>query len=190
MQIGLFFGSFNPIHIGHLIIANHILNETTLDKIWLVVSPVNPFKVNSAFLDEGSRLSLVDMVLKTDDRIKSSDIEFQLPRPSFTINTLSFLQKNYSGAEFSIIMGSDNFRLFDKWKNYEDIAAEYKILVYRRTGFEVENKFNANIEVLNAPLLDISSTEIRKLIAEGKSIRYLVPEVVRLEIQQKGYYKK
>src|SRR5215510_2825219 len=135
MQIGLFFGSFNPIHIGHLIIANHILNETTLDKIWLVVSPVNPFKVNSDLLVEEARLSLVDMVLKTDDRIKSSDIEFQLPRPSFTINTLSFLKKNYSNNEFSIIMGSDNFRLFDKWKNYEEIAAGYKILVYRRTGF-------------------------------------------------------
>lgn len=190
MRIGLFFGSFNPIHNGHLIIANHILNETTLDKIWLVVSPVNPFKVNSELLDEGARLSLVDMSLKTDERMKTSDIEFQLPRPSFTINTLSFLKKNYSENEFSIIMGSDNFRFFDKWKNYEDIAAEYKISVYRRTGFEVENKFNANIEVLNAPILDISSTEIRKLITEGKSIRYLVPEEVRLEIQAKGYYKK
>ncbi|HEV8504725.1 MAG TPA: nicotinate (nicotinamide) nucleotide adenylyltransferase [Chitinophagaceae bacterium] len=190
MKIGLFFGSFNPVHIGHLIIASHILNETRLDKIWLVVSPVNPFKIDADLLNENARLSLVETALRSDHRIVASNIEFQLPTPSFTINTLSFLKENYSQDDFSIIMGSDNFRSFDKWKNYEEISGNYKILVYRRTGFEVENKFNANIEVLDAPLLDISSTEIRRLIREGKSIRYLVPETVRQEIEEKGYYKK
>ncbi len=190
MRIGLFFGSFNPVHVGHLIIANHILNEAHVDKIWLIVSPVNPFKIDADLFDENVRLSLAKMALGTDERIIVSDVEFQLPKPSFTINTLSFLAKNYSEHDFSIIMGSDNFRIFDKWKNYEKISVNHKILVYPRNGFEIENKFNADIEVLNAPILDISATEIRRLVNEGKSIRYLVPEAVRQEIEKKGYYKK
>jgi nicotinate-nucleotide adenylyltransferase len=190
MRLGLFFGSFNPVHIGHLIIVNHILNEARVDRIWFVVSPVNPFKINADLLEENARLSLVEMALATDERIVASNIEFQLPKPSFTINTLSFLKENYSEHDFTIIMGSDNFRFFDKWKNYDEISANYKILIYLRTGFQIENKFNAEIEVLNAPILDISATEIRRLINEGKSIRYLVPEVVRQEIERNGYYKK
>ena len=190
MKIGLFFGSFNPIHTGHLIIASHILNETKLDKIWLVVSPVNPFKINSDLLDERARLSLVTTAIQNDERIAASDVEFQLSKPSFTINTLLFLKNAHPGHEFSIVMGSDNFRDLDKWKDYEDIIANYKILIYLRTGFEVKNKFNADAEVLNAPILDISSTEIRRLIEKGKSIRYLVPEMVRKEIEEKEYYRK
>ena len=190
MNIGLFFGSFNPIHTGHLIIANHILNENAADKIWLVVSPVNPFKINSDLLDEGARLSLVDMAIKNDERIAASDAEFKLSRPSFTINTLSFLRNDHPDDNFSIIMGSDNFSNLDKWKSYEDITSNHRILIYSRAGFEVKNNFNADIEVLNAPLLNISSTAIRKLIREEKSIRYLVPEPVRKEIEEKRYYKK
>jgi nicotinate-nucleotide adenylyltransferase len=190
MKIGLFFGSFNPIHTGHLIIASHILNETKLDKIWFVVSPVNPFKINSDLLDEGARLFLVNTAIQNDERIAASDVEFQLSKPSFTINTLLFLKDAHPDHQFSIIMGSDNFRDLDKWKDYEDIISNYKILVYLRTGFEVKNKFNADAEVLNAPILDISSTEIRRLIEKGKSIRYLVPEMVRKEIEEKGYYRK
>ena len=190
MRVGLFFGSFNPVHIGHLIIANHILNEAKVDKIWLIVSPVNPFKVNTDVLDENVRLSFVETALGTDERIIASNVEFQLPKPSFAINTLLFLKENYSEHDFSIIMGSDNFRSFDKWKNYQEISANYKILVYLRSGFEIENKFNADMEVLNAPILDISASEIRKLIEERKSIRYLVPEMVRQEIEKNGYYKK
>jgi nicotinate-nucleotide adenylyltransferase len=190
MKIGLFFGSFNPIHTGHLIVANHFLNNTNLDKIWFVVSPVNPFKINSDLLDERTRLFLVNTAIQNDERIAASDIEFQLPKPSFTINTLLYLKDAYPDHEFSIIMGSDNFLDLDKWKDYEDIISNYKILVYLRTGFEVKDKFNADAEVLNAPILDISSTEIRRLIEKRKSIRYLVPEMVRKEIEQKGYYKK
>ena len=190
MQIGLFFGSFNPVHAGHLIIANHILNETGVNKIWFVISPINPFKINSELLDENARLSLVKRATEGDDRIAASDIEFQLPRPSFTINTLSFLKKNYPQDHFSIVMGSDNFRDLHKWKNYEDIIAAHKILIYSRAGFKVKNKFNADIEILNAPILDISSTGIRELIKKRKSIRYLLPEIVRKEIEEKGYYKK
>jgi len=190
MNIGLFFGSFNPIHTGHLIIANHFLNETKFDKIWFVVSPVNPFKVSSDLLDERARLSLVNTAIQNDERIAASDVAFQLSKPSFTINTLLFLQDAHPAHEFSIIMGSDNFRDLDKWKAYEDIIANHKILIYLRTGFEVKNKFNADAEVLNAPILDISTTEIRRLIEKRKSIRYLVPEMVRKEIEEKGYYKK
>jgi nicotinate-nucleotide adenylyltransferase len=138
MKIGLFFGSFNPIHIGHLIIANHILNETKLDKIWFVVSPVNPFKINSDLLDERARLFLVNAAIQNDERIAASDVEFQLSKPSFTINTLLFLKDAHPGHEFSIIMGSDNFRDIDKWRDYEGIISNYKILIYLRTGFEVK----------------------------------------------------
>jgi nicotinate-nucleotide adenylyltransferase len=190
MQIGLFFGSFNPVHTGHLIIANHILNETTLDKIWFVVSPVNPFKMSSDLLDERARLSLVNAAIQNDDRIDASDVEFQLSKPSFTINTLLFLKNAHRDHQFSIIMGSDNFRDLDKWKDHKEIISNYRILVYLRADFEVKNKFNADVQVLTAPLLDISSTEIRELIEKGKSIRYLVPEMVRKEIEEKGYYKK
>jgi nicotinate-nucleotide adenylyltransferase len=190
MKIGLFFGSFNPIHAGHLIIANHILNEVKLDKIWFVVSPVNPFKVNSDLLDERARLSLINAAIQNDERIEACDVEFQLSKPSFTINTLLFLKNAHPDKEFLIIMGSDNFRDLDKWKDYQHTISNYKILIYLRTGFEVENKFNADAQVLNVPLLDISSTEIRRLIEKGKSIRYMVPEMVRKEIEEKGYYKK
>lgn len=190
MRIGLFFGSFNPIHTGHLIIANHILNEVKLDKIWFVVSPVNPFKINSDLLDETARLALVDLAVQNDERIDASDVEFQLSKPSFTINTLLFLRNAYPDHEFSIIMGSDNFHNLDKWKDYEKIIANYKLLIYLRTGFGVKNNLKADIEVMKAPILDLSSTEIRELIEKGKSIRYLVPEIVRMEIERKRYYKK
>ena len=190
MKIGLFFGSFNPIHTGHLIISNHILNETKLDKIWFVVSPVNPFKINSDLLDETARLSLVNLAMQNDERIVASNVEFQLPKPSFTINTLLFLRDAYPDHEFSIIMGSDNFHDLDKWKEYKKIISSYKLLIYLRNGFNVKNDLNADIEVLDAPVLGISSTEIRELIKKGKSIRYLVPEIVRVEIEKKGYYNK
>jgi len=190
MKIGLFFGSFNPIHTGHLIIANHILNETALDKIWFVVSPMNPFKVHSDLLDENQRLSLVDLAIRADERLFGSDIEFQLPRPSFTINTLSHLKRTKSGHDFSIIMGSDNFKDLGKWKNFAEIVANYRILIYLRKGFDVRNEWNASIDLLNAPILDISSSEIREIIKKGKSIRYLVPEAVCKEIDERGYYRK
>ena len=190
MQIGLFFGSFNPVHTGHLIIANHVLNETELEKIWLVISPLNPFKTNADLLDENARLSLAQLAVRADERITASSIEFPLPKPSFTINTLSFLKKNFAEHDFSIIMGSDNFLDLDKWKDYKEIIDICKIFIYVRPGFPAENKFNADIAVFNAPMLDISSTEIRKLVKEGKSIRYLVPDAVRLEIEEKSHYRK
>jgi nicotinate-nucleotide adenylyltransferase len=190
MNIGLFFGSFNPVHNGHLIIANHILNETLIGKIWFVVSPLNPFKIDSYLLGESERLTLIDKAIEGDVRLMTSDIEFHLSRPSFTINTLSFIKEKYTDNEFSIIMGSDNFHNLNKWKEYESIIKNFRILIYKRTDLKIENQINANIEILNAPLLDISSTEIRDIIKKGKSIRYLVPETVREEIERNGYYKK
>ncbi len=189
MNIGLFFGSFNPVHIGHLIIANHTLNETELEKVWFIVSPQNPFKTGISLLNEHNRLNLVKQAIKEDERIIANDIEFQLPKPSFTINTLTWLKENYPQDKFAIIMGSDGFQNIHQWKNFEEIISNYKILIYRRPDFEVENKLNAEIETLNAPLLEISSTEIRELIKNGKSIRYLVPEKVMDEIEKNHYYK-
>lgn len=189
MNIGLFFGSFNPVHCGHLIIANHILNTNDISDIWFVVSPQNPFKTRSSLLDANARFKLLELAINNDARFQAKDIEFRLPQPSFTSNTLSWLKEHFAGSNFSIIMGSDSFHTIDKWKDAEMIVSNYRLLVYQRPGFEIKDKVNGHVDILNAPLLGISSTEIRRLIKEGKSIRYLVPEAVRMEIAEKGYYK-
>lgn len=190
MRIGLYFGSFNPIHTGHLIIANHILNETALQKVWFVVSPQNPFKASSALLNEYDRLHLVQKAIETDGRLKASDIEFSLPKPSYTAHTLAYLSEKHPVNQFTIIMGSDSFQNLEKWKNAETIIANYPILVYRRPGFEVNPINGANVAIMNAPLLEISATYIRQCIQSGKSIKYLVPEVVEAEIEKSAFYKR
>lgn len=190
MNIGLYFGSFNPIHTGHLIIANHVLNETDLKKIWFVVSPQNPFKSNNQLLEENHRMHLVRLALENDNRIKASDIEFSLPRPSYTIDTLAHLKEKYPEHSFSIIMGSDSFQNLNKWKNYEMIVRDYLIYIYKRNGFEITKTHGSKFIELEAPLLQISATYIRTLIKEGKSIRYMVPENVREEIEIRKFYKK
>jgi len=190
MKIGLYFGSFNPVHTGHLIIANHILNETDLDKVWFVVSPQNPFKVNHSLLNEYDRLHLVKVATEDDTRMKVSDIEFSLPKPSYTSFTLTHLQEKYPTHSFSIIMGSDSFQNLDKWKNYEFIVKNYPIYVYLRPGFEITNQINARLTIVDAPLLQISATQIRSFIKESKSIRYMVPDKVREEIEKGNYYRK
>ena len=190
MKIGLYFGSFNPIHCGHLIIANHILNESNLDKVWFVVSPQNPFKTTSSLLREYDRLHLVRLAIDDDFRMKASDIEFNLPKPSYTVNTLAYLDEKHPEHEFSIIMGSDSFQNLHKWKNYEVIIKRCPIFIYLRNGYDVVNNINATIQILEAPLLQISSTQIRELVKSGKSIRYMVPPKVLEEIERGGYYKK
>jgi len=189
MKVGLFFGSFNPIHVGHLIIANHILNEVPLNSLWFIVSPQNPLKKTGSLLKAYDRLHLVRTATENDKRIRVSDVEFHLPQPSYTIDTLTYLQEKYQDKRFSIIMGSDSFQNLHNWKNFETLIKNYEILIYRRRNFEVINSLKANIEVLDAPLLDISSTEIRKMIKNGKSIRYLVPENVLEEIESSHFYK-
>ncbi|MEO6669663.1 MAG: nicotinate (nicotinamide) nucleotide adenylyltransferase [Ferruginibacter sp.] len=188
MKIGLYFGSFNPIHVGHLIIANHIVSNTDLNELWLVVSPQNPFKNSQALLNENHRLNLVRTALEGEKKIKASNIEFKLPKPSYTINTLTYLKEKYPLYEFVIIMGSDSFQNFSNWKNALLIAKDYPIYIYKRPGFDIENILNAKIQILDAPLLEISSTHIRKLLASGKSIRYFVPDNVREEIEANHYY--
>ncbi len=190
MKVGLFFGSFNPIHIGHLIIANHILNETSLQKIWFVVSPQNPLKPSSTLLNEYDRLYLVQKAVEENNNMRASDIEFSLPKPSYTVHTLAYLQEKYSAYTFNIIMGSDSFQNLNKWKNFETIISNYSIIIFKRPGFEVENKLNARIDIMQAPLLEISATHIRELIKEGKSIKYLVPEKVEEEIIANRFFKK
>jgi nicotinate-nucleotide adenylyltransferase len=190
MEVGLYFGSFNPIHIGHLIIANHILNETGLQKIWFVVSPQNPFKKSETLLNEYDRFHLVQKAIEGDDRLKASDIEFSLPKPSYTAHTLAYLREKYPDHVFSIIMGSDSFQNLGNWKNPEAIINNYRLLIYKRPGFEVENKWKAQIQIMQAPLLEISATYIRDLIKAGKSIKYLVPAAVEVEITSYSFFKK
>jgi len=190
MNIGLYFGSFNPIHIGHLIIANHVLNETPIDKIWFIVSPQNPLKESKSLLNEFDRLHLVRLATQDDNRIKCSDIEFSLPRPSYTSNTLIFLSEKYPKYRFSIIMGSDSYQNLDNWKNYQTIIDNYDIYVYNREGHEVKNVFTRAPLILSAPIIEISASQIRQNIKLGKSIRYLVPEIVREEIETRKFYKQ
>jgi len=190
MNIGLYFGSFNPIHIGHLIIANHVLNETSINKVWFIVSPQNPFKESKTLLNEFDRLHLVRLATQDDNRIKSSDIEFGLPKPSYTSNTLAFLSEKYPAYKFSLIMGSDSYQNLDKWKNFETIINNYSIYVYKREGYEIKNAVTNGPVVLNAPIIQISASQIRENIKTGKSIRYLVPEIVREEIETRKFYKQ
>ena len=190
MNIGLYFGSFNPIHIGHLIISNHVLNETEIEKIWFIVSPQNPFKQSKSLLNEFDRLHMVRLAVQDDNRIKCSDIEFNLPKPSYTTNTLAILTERYPEHEFSIVIGSDSYQNLDKWKNFETIIANYTIYVYKRQGFEIEKRFQQEPIILNAPIIQISSSQIREYIKSGKSIRYLVPEIVREEIETRKFYKQ
>jgi len=189
MKIGLYFGSFNPIHNGHLIIAQHVLNETDLKQVWFVVSPQNPFKQQKTLLNEYDRLHLVNLAIQKSTSFKAIDIEFSLPKPSYTINTLAYLQEKYPQHQFSIIMGSDSLQNLDKWKNAETIMQHYPIYVYTRPGFAANQPLVKQLHTLKAPLLEISATHIRELIQEGKSIRFLVPDVVLEEIEDTGYYK-
>ncbi len=190
MKIGLYFGSFNPIHTGHLIIANHVLNETNLQKIWFVVSPQNPFKLSATLLNEYDRLHLVQKAVEDDVRLKASEIEFSLPKPSYTSHTLAYVSEKYPANSFTIIMGSDSLQNLDKWKNSDFILKNYPLVVYRRPGFEVVNKSGAQVTFIDAPLLEISATHIRNVISRGKSVKYLVPETVRDEIEKSSFYKK
>jgi nicotinate-nucleotide adenylyltransferase len=190
MKIGLFFGSFNPIHHGHLMVASFIANHTNLQQVWLVVSPQNPHKTQSSLLNEYDRLHLAQLAIEDDAQIKVSDIEFKLPKPSYTIDTLTYLEEKYPQHNFFVIMGSDSFQNLPKWKNFEALVKNYQFIVYRRPGFDITEKFGADVTYLEAPMLELSATLIRNNCKDGITIRYLVPEDVRLEIERNNYFKE
>ena len=190
MKIGLYFGSFNPVHNGHLIIAKHVINNTDLKQVWMVISPQNPLKNSNSLLNKYDRLNMVQSALEGETKIKASTIEFNLPSPSFTIDTLAYLKEKYTQHQFYIIMGSDSFTNIKNWKNFEMIIKNYQIYIYERTGFPIKNIKDAIVNKLEAPLVEISSSEIRNIIKKGKSIRYLVPDIVYQQIKENKYYKK
>jgi len=192
MKVGLFFGSFNPIHIGHLVIANHLVEYSDLDQVWFVVTPHNPFKNKNTLLDNYQRLEMVYRATKDYTKLKPSDIEFNLPQPNYTINTLVHLQEKYPKVEFALIMGEDNLKSFHKWKNYELILENHHIYVYPRVAVQkVETQFDGhkNIHVINAPLMELSSTFIRNAIKEGKNVQPMLPQHVWEYLDEMNFYK-
>jgi nicotinate-nucleotide adenylyltransferase len=189
LKIGLFFGSFNPIHIGHLIIANIMAETTDLKKVWLVVSPQNPLKPSKGLLHEFDRFDMVRAAVYDHYKIEASDIEFTLPKPSYTIHTLVHLREKHPEKEFKVIVGEDNLINFVKWKNHERILEDYGLYVYPRPDAQPSPiKLHHNVRMVEAPMLDISATFIRQCIRKQQSVRYLVPDVVEEMIRTRGFY--
>jgi nicotinate-nucleotide adenylyltransferase len=190
MKIGLLFGSFNPIHIGHLIIANYMANHTTLDKVWLVVSPQNPLKKYGDLINTYDRLEMAKLATDNATNIAVSDVELKLPQPSYTIDTLTHLKEKYPEHEFALIMGSDNLVTIHKWKNYKLILRDYRIFVYPRPGYEnAEFASHPSVTITMTPLMELSATFIRKSLAEKKNIQYFVPDAVLKFIESKSLYR-
>ncbi len=189
-KIGLFFGSFNPIHLGHLIIANVMAENTDLNKVWLIVSPQNPLKPSKGLLHEFDRFDMVKAAIADNYKLEASDVEFNLSKPSYTIHTLAHLTEKYPTKEFKVILGADNLENFTKWKNHQEILHQFGLYVYPRPGVtDTEFSSHVNVKMVDAPLLDISATYIRNSIKSNKSIRYLVPEVVENIIRTKNFYR-
>lgn len=189
MKIGLFFGSFNPVHIGHMAIANYFAEFTDLDKIWFVLSPQNPFKKKASLLDEYARKELLEIAIGEDSRFHVSTIEFNLPKPSYTIDTLIHLGEKYPNYSFSLIMGSDNIKSILKWKNAEIILSDYPIYVYQRPDAPINNLPKGNIILTEAPHFQISSTFIRSSIKDGKDLNYFLPTGVWKQLDLMNYYR-
>jgi nicotinate-nucleotide adenylyltransferase len=189
-KIGLYFGSFNPIHIGHMAIANYLVEYTDIDQLWFVVSPQNPFKKQENLLDDFQRFEMVHRAIGDDKRFRASNIEFKLSKPSYTIDTLTYLKEQFPNHRFSIVMGADNFQNFGKWKNSEVILENYGILVYPRPGIDMQNLItHRNISTVHAPLMEISSTFIRESIKNGKDIRHYMPHKAWEYLDEMNFYK-
>ena len=197
MKTGLYFGSFNPIHIGHMAIANYLIEFTDLQQIWFVVSPHNPLKEKTSLLNDYQRLEMVHRAINDDPRFRASDIEFSMPKPSYTIDTLTYLKEKYPHKEFSLIMGSDNLYYIHKWKNFTELIKDYKIIVYPRPSYPMDREklqvlidYKEQFEEVNAPLMEISSSFIRNAIKAGKNISHFLPENVFNYIDEMNFYKK
>ncbi|MFL0094962.1 nicotinate (nicotinamide) nucleotide adenylyltransferase [Tenacibaculum maritimum] len=192
-NIGLYFGTFNPIHIGHLIIANYMVENSDLDEIWMMVTPHNPFKKKSTLLDNYHRLEMVFKATEGYDKIKPSDIEFNLPQPNYTVHTLAHISEKYPDHQFNLIMGEDNLKGLHKWKNYETILENYEVYVYPRISEgKVATQFDNHHKIhrVEAPIIQISSTMIRNQIKEGKNSKPLLSATVWKYIDEMNFYKK
>jgi nicotinate-nucleotide adenylyltransferase len=192
MKIGLFFGSFNPIHIGHLALANYFVEFTDLDKIWFIISPQNPFKEQKSLLADYHRIYMVRLAIeKYEQKYMASNIEFDMPKPSYTIDTLTYLKEKYTNFNFVLIMGADNLLTLYKWKNYKEIVNNYEIYVYPRPNYEIKSeKIDFNYKLFEAPQFDISSSFIRNSIKENKKVPFFLPENVYKFIEEMSFYKK
>jgi nicotinate-nucleotide adenylyltransferase len=189
MKTGLFFGSFNPVHIGHLAIANYMIEFTDLDQLWFVISPQNPLKTRSTLLEDHKRRILLEISLEDDDRFRVCDIEFKLPKPSYTMDTLAYLKELHPKNEFVLIMGSDGLKTFRKWKNYKIIEDHYARYIYPRPGFSIDPAEHHNIRLVDAPQMEISSTFIRQALKSKHDIRHFLPHKVYEYITQMHYYQ-
>jgi nicotinate-nucleotide adenylyltransferase len=179
MKVGLFFGSFNPVHTGHMIIANYMATQTDLDQVWMVVSPHNPLKPKSTLANDYDRLHLVQLAIGDNPRLRASNVEFSLPKPSYTIDTLAYLKEKHPDKTFVLIMGGDNLATLHKWKNYELLLRDYEIYLYKRPGIELGEFANhPHVRHFDVPLLELSATYIRDLLKAGKSVQYMVPDAV------------
>ena len=189
-KIGLFFGSFNPVHNGHLMLANYIVEYTDLDSVWFVVSPQNPFKDKKSLLEDHHRRDMLEMAVQNDERFEVCDIEFYMPKPSYTIDTLVRLSERYPNTEFYLICGMDNLVSFKKWKNYQVILDNYHLMVYPRKNYEGGELLNhKSVHVIEAPEIEISSTFIRKAVSENKDVRYFMPEKSYKYMTDMNFYK-
>ena len=190
-KIGLFFGSFNPVHNGHLMIANYMANHTFLKEVWMVISPHNPLKNKSNLINMWDRLEMVQLALEKAENIRASTIEFHLPQPSYTIDTLTHLRERYPDKDFVLIMGSDNLHTLQKWKNYECILEDYEIMVYPRPGYEGHAlEQHPSVHITPTPLVELSSTFIRESLRNNRNIRFFVPDLVLQFIETKGLYQQ
>ncbi|VFA43352.1 nicotinate (nicotinamide) nucleotide adenylyltransferase [Chryseobacterium indologenes] len=192
-KIGLFFGSFNPIHIGHLILANYILENSDMDELWFVVSPQNPFKDKKSLLNDHNRLDMVQLAVKNYPNMRASNVEFSLPKPSYTIDTLTYLHEKYPEYSFSLIMGEDNLDSLHKWKNADILIKKHHIIVYPRVfdGAKKDSEYlrHDNISLVKAPIIELSATEIRNMIKEGKNVRPMLPPEVFEYLDGSSFYK-
>ena len=196
-KIGLFFGSFNPIHIGHLILANYILEHSDMQELWFVVSPQNPFKEKKSLLNDHNRLDMVQLAIKNYQKMRASNVEFSLPTPSYTIDTLTYLQEKHPDYSFCLIMGEDNLGSLHKWKNYDLLLQNYQVIVYPRIfGEDISSSPNVtqlknhhNIHKIDAPIIELSATEIRDMIKSGKNVRPMLPPEVFEYLDGSSFYK-